>query len=279
VITSSATRVTRTVRVAEIMGTTVSLHVVHEVAVGSMVQSEIQRRADAVFDDLRAVDRLFSTYRPDSEIMRIARGELLLADADDRVHEVSRACARAEEVSGGLFSAHRAGWFDPTGYVKGWAVEAAADTWLGALLNEPGVIAVGLNAGGDMQLATHPDADWIWRVGVADPARPGSLVATLEVRDGAVATSGSAERGDHIIDPRTGDPARGVASATVVAAGLADADVRATVAVIAGFDAFAVNACAGTRGLIVGHDGRVRRWMDTTEVSVVSPSTPPFTVR
>lgn len=278
-ITSRVTRPTRTVRVAEIMGTTVSLHVVHEDTADPALRRDVHRRADGAFADLREADRLFSTYRPDSEIMQIARGELALAEADERVREVSRACDEAASRTDGLFSAYREGWFDPTGYVKGWAVERATEKWLSPLLSTPGVLAVGMNAGGDMQLATHPDSEWVWRVGIADPATPGSIIATLDVRDGAVATSGTAERGAHITDPRTGLPRRGVASATVVAPGLAEADVCATVAIVAGFELFTVNQRRGTRGLVVTDDGTVRRWIDTTEVAAGAPSPAPITLR
>jgi thiamine biosynthesis lipoprotein len=128
-----------------------------------------------------------------------------------------------------------------------------------------------------MQLLTADAADWVWRVGISDPARPGELVATLDVPRGAVATSGTAERGEHVLDPRTGRPADGsVASATVVADSLTDADVWATTAMIAGFDDLTWIATTGTTtGLLVAADGRTRRWLGATEVSVgPAPSAP-----
>lgn len=281
----------RLVRTAEIMGTVVSVHVILDRGEddGNLSESPLPDSAasdspvpdpaapdDAVaaiersFGELREMDRIFSTYRADSDISRIRAGSLTVEEADPLVALVRRACDRAEVVTGGLFSAHWRGGFDPTGYVKGWAVERAFNRWLRTLLGLD-VIAVGMNAGGDMQLATRPDADWRWRVGIADPSRPGMLLATTELTDGAVATSGTAERGAHIRDPRSAKPpTTGAASATVIADRLSDADVWATAAVVAGINDLGwVARARHTSGLVVGYDGRIRRWAAGDEVDAV----------
>lgn len=163
------------------------------------------------------------------------------------------------------------GWFDPTGYVKGWSVERAARRHLAPLVDRPAdEIAVGVNAGGDMQLFTAPGADWSWTVGIADPRLPGAVAARLEIVNGAVATSGSAERGPHIVDPRTGRPSTGVISASVVDDSLARADLWATAAVVSGFDDRSWIARAGTRtGILIADGGQVARWIGGVEVEVV----------
>lgn len=286
----------RLVRTAEIMGTVVSVHVILDRgeedgnlpdnplsgALPHHTASDNTASNDAVLDDavaaiersfgeLREMDRIFSTYRADSDISRIRAGSFTVEEADPLVALVRRACDRAEVVTGGLFSARWRGGFDPTGYVKGWAVERAFNRWLRPLLGLDGVIAVGMNAGGDMQLATRPDADWRWRVGIADPSRPGMLLATTELTDGAVATSGTAERGAHIRDPRSAKPpTTGAASATVIADRLSDADVWATAAVVAGINDLGwVARARHTSGLVVGYDGRIRRWAAGDEVDAV----------
>lgn len=260
---SSAPR--RHVEVAQIMGTAISVHVV-----GDPDPEAFASAAAACFDELRDVDRVFSPYRDDSDILRIARGELAMRDASPWVAEVADACARAEAETDGLFTAWWSGVFDPTGYVKGWAVERAARRHLAPLAAGRGVVAAGINAGGDLQLFTAPGADWTWNVAVVDPADRSRPIATVTVRDGAVATSGTAERGTHIVDPRSGAPAVGTAAATVVSTSLAHADVWATAAVVAGFDELGWIARAGrTTGIVVADDGRVRRWLDGVEVEVV----------
>jgi len=264
----------RLVRVDRIMGTTVSVHAI--VAPRTRNDDEalrawFERCARGCFDELHEMDRVFSPYRADSEISRLHEGTLTDAAADPLVSEVRLACARAEAATEGRFSANWRGWFDPTGYVKGWAVERAHEHWLHPLLEAPGVLAVGVNAGGDMQLSTAEDADWDWRVGVADPVGRGGLIATVTIRNGAVATSGLAERGAHILDPRTGRATTEALSATVIADGLTEADVWATSALVAGGEEFGwVERIPHTSGLLVTGDGRVRRWAGGIEVATLT---------
>jgi FAD:protein FMN transferase len=187
----------------------------------------------AVFDELRAVDLMFSTYRPDSQISELNRGVLRISDCDPAVREVLELCEEARQRTGGYFDAMLPGpdgrvRLDPSGLVKGWAVERA-----GQLLVDRGVVDFIINAGGDILLRTGPDQPE-WRVGVEDPAAPDRLLAVLPVRNGAVATSGSSRRGAHIIDPHTGRAAVALASATVVGPSVTWADVCATAVVARG---------------------------------------------
>jgi thiamine biosynthesis lipoprotein len=223
----------------------------------------------AFFADLHEIDRIFSPYRPDSEVSRIAEGQLALGDADPLVQEVAARCAAYEGETGGLFTAYWRGCFDPTGLVKGWAIDRAAARHLEPLVDGASVGAVGVDAGGDVLVFTHPDLDRTWHIGIADPRRRGAVVATVPLRNGAVATSGIAERGAHILDPRTGSAATGVASATVVASTLEIADVWATASVVAGFDA--PLPPQGTV-LLIAEDGRIRRGISGVEVSVGAAS-------
>ncbi len=262
-----ATAPVRHVRIAAIMGTVFSIHLIVE---GGMPVAG-EAAAEACFAQLRELDRVFSPFRADSDISRLRRGELAAQRADPRVDDVRRACARLLEQTAGRFDAWRDGWFDPTGYVKGWAAERAARAHLAPLLCVDGTVAVGLNAGGDLQVFTAPDADWSWSIGIADPHRPGAVLATVALRDGAVATSGTAERGAHIVDPHTGRAAIAVASATTIADSLTDADVWATVAVAAGADDLDWVAVAPIRSaLLVDRAGAVRRWAGGIEVVEVS---------
>jgi FAD:protein FMN transferase len=166
-----------------------------------------------VFAWLRWVDATFSTYRRDSEISRLDRGEL-----DDPHPLVRRVLARCEELrarTGGRFDARAGGRLDPSGFVKGWAVQRAAAFGRGRFL---------IDAGGDVVLRGA------WRVGIRHPYERGRLAAAITVADCAVATSGAYERGPHILDPQTGRPARGLSSVTVVGRDLGTADAYATAA-------------------------------------------------
>ncbi|NUH37787.1 FAD:protein FMN transferase [Streptomyces samsunensis] len=206
--------------VEHVMGTVFSFDI-REVATAD--RPRVQAALDGAVVGLHRVDELFSTYRRDSQISRLGRGELTLAQCDPEVRDVLRMCEDAEHRSGGWFTARYAGArLDPTGLVKGWAVERTA-----RMLVSSGAGSVCVNGGGDVQVHGGP-----WRVGIADPLRRGELAAVVEaLGELAVATSGPAERGCHILDPHTGrPPAEGLASVTVIAAGLADADAWATAA-------------------------------------------------
>ena len=145
--------------------------------------------------------------------------------------DVREVLARSEALrvlSDGYFDirAHRPdGGLDPSGFVKGWAVELAA-----GILDAGGARNYCLNAGGDVITSGEPEPGRSWRVGIRHPELPDLLATILETRDLAVATSGAYERGEHIIDPHTGRPPDGLLSVTVVGPRLSEADAYATAA-------------------------------------------------
>ena len=199
---------------------------------------------DAMFDHLRDIDARFSTYREDSEISRLGRGEMSLHSCSPDVREVLERCEALRELSRGYFDirAHRSdGGLDPSGFVKGWAAEGAA-----GLLDAGGARNYCLNAGGDVITRGEPEPGRPWRVGIRHPELPDKLATVLETRDLAVATSGAYERGEHIIDPHTGREPDGLLSFTVVGPKLSVADAYATAAFAMGRDG--INWIAGLAG-------------------------------
>jgi thiamine biosynthesis lipoprotein len=204
---------------------------------------------DAAVALLHAVDATFSTYRDDSVVSRLSRSEIRLADCPADVREVLDLCADVRRTSLGYFTATAGGRLEPSGLVKGWAVERAAE-----LLRSAGSSAHCVNGGGDLQLVGSPSAGRPWRIGVAHPFRPGDLATVVTGRDFAVATSGTAERGAHVVDPHTGRPATALASVTLVGRQLTFVDAYATAACamgdtarewveqLDGYEAFAVTS-------------------------------------
>ncbi|MFB7333368.1 FAD:protein FMN transferase [Streptomyces adustus] len=190
----------------------------------------VRAALDAAVAELHRADDVFSTYRENSELSRLARGELSVEECAPEVAEVLELGARAERLSEGWFSTSYQGRLDPTGIVKGWAAERAAQR----LAATPGVTGVSVNGGGDVQLSGAPGPQRPWRVGVSDPLRPGGLAAVISAAGTdrlAVATSGTAERGAHIVDPRTGRSAvTDLVAVTVVGPSLTWADCWATAA-------------------------------------------------
>ncbi len=205
---------------------------------------------------LRDVDRVFSTYRPDSFVSRLAREEITLADCPPEVAEVLTLGARAERESGGAFRVRLPApdgqlRLDPSGVVKGWAVERAAHSL--RLLEDTDF---SLAAGGDLVCRTLDADSGPWQVGIEDPHHPDRLIAVVPVHTGAVATSGTAHRGAHLVDGRTGQAPVGLASVTVVAASLTLADIDATAAYALGPEAAEwLETRPGRTGLVVWADG------------------------
>jgi len=224
---------------------------------------------DAAIGWLHWVDRVFSPYRPDSDVSLLADGAVTVDGCAPEMAEVIEACAFVAELSGGYFTDSPWGRFDPTGYVKGWAVERAA-----AILSAAGSVSHLVNGGGDVQCAggrldpalpaaAAPSGPgrWTspWRIGIADPFRPGRLALVVAAIGCGVATSGTAERGAHIVNPRTGRPPEGLASLTVAGPSLALADACATAAFamgsslardwtesLDGYDAYAITTAGDT---------------------------------
>jgi thiamine biosynthesis lipoprotein len=189
--------------------------------------ADAERLLAEAFAWLDWVDATFSTYRPGSEVSRINRGELAPHHAHPAVQEVIADCRRLAEATGGYFDHLAGGRFDPSGYVKGWAGER-----LSRVLAGRGAADHCVDLGGDVRVRGHATPGVPWRVGVRDSA--GRIVRVVTSDDTAVATSGAYERGAHIIDPFAGQPARSLASVTVIGPDLGIADAYATALFAAG---------------------------------------------
>ena len=211
---------------------------------------------DAAFDHLREVDARFSTYRGDSEISRLGRGELSPGACSADVRDVLARCDALRDMSGGYFDirAHRPdGGLDPSGFVKGWAVEAAA-----GILDAAGALSYCLNAGGDVIVRGESEPGLPWRIGIRHPELRDRLATVVEGRDVAVATSGGYERGEHIVDPHTRRVPDGVLSVTVVGPRLSEADAYATAAYAMGPDGLAwIATLPGYAGCMITADRRL----------------------
>jgi thiamine biosynthesis lipoprotein len=192
-------------------------------------------RARGPVDDVLAwlhdVDARFSTYRPDSEICRIDRGELAPSDASDDVRWVLERCAALRRETDGAFDERAGGRLDPSALVKGWSVQRAAD-----LLVTGGLTDFCISAGGDVVCRGDALPRRGWRTGIQHPHDRQAVAAVVVGSDLAVATSGTYERGEHILDPRTGRAPSGVLSVTVTGPDLGTADAYATAAFSLGAD-------------------------------------------
>lgn len=240
---------TRRVRVDHIMGTAISI---------DLRDPEVHFDVmEAAFDWLRQVDARFSLYKPDSEISRLGRGELTVEDCHVDVGVVLSLCEDLRRETGGVFNTWRCrrdGRLDPSGVVKGWAVERAA-----GLLEAAGARNFCINAGGDVVARGRPEAGRDWRIGIRHPGDGSALAAVIDVSDLAVATSATYERGDHILDARSGLAPYGLSSMTVVGPTLALADAYATIGFAMGAAGIAwVADQAGYAPYAITSEGRVQ---------------------
>jgi FAD:protein FMN transferase len=217
-----------------------------ELVMGLPVEIDVRDRdvppaaLEAAFAWLRWVDATFSTYRADSEIAGLNRGELAAADADPRVRTVLRACRALRDRTAGAFDAEaaarmpevrdrpgggggRPGAVEPAAYVKGWALGGAWERLAAA-----GVSNAVIDAGGDVLVRGRAAPDRPWRVGIQHPIQLDRVAAVVEPGDLAVATSGSYRRGNHIVDPRSGRPPSGLRSVSCAGADPALVDALAT---------------------------------------------------
>jgi FAD:protein FMN transferase len=213
--------------VEAVMGTTVSIDVRDEID-GIAVVGEIVAW-------LHHVDETFSPYKPTSEVSRYGLGELTLGQLSPEVLDVLGLCEAVYATTGGAFDITRVpapngSMFDPSGLVKGWSLERAAE-----IIERHDGANFCLNAGGDIVVRGHAAPGEPWSIGIRHPDHANQFADVLTVAGPlAIATSASYERGAHIIDPRTGDPATELASVTVVGPDLTFVDAYATALYVLG---------------------------------------------
>jgi thiamine biosynthesis lipoprotein len=233
------------VHVEEAMGTTFSFRL----EPGELAPAEAAAAIAAACALLHRADATFSTWQDESVISRMRRGEVALGDAPAEVAEVLDLCHRAASLTDHIFDAWASpDGVDPTGIVKGWAVQRAAE-----LLRDAGFAAVNVNGAGDIQLFGGPQ-----RIGIRSPQRADLLACVAEVH-GAIATSGLYERGAHLLDPRTGGAAAGPQSATVVGPELWLADALATALFVEGLPGLTrIAAIEGHSAMLIDAEGNMR---------------------
>jgi thiamine biosynthesis lipoprotein len=216
-------------RLVETWGTVVVI----EATSSGLDEIAVSAAVDAVEQYFYQVDRDFSTYKSESQVSRIRRGELSIEDASEYVQQVWVLCEFSRELTLGAFDSWKAeGGFDPSGLVKGWAAEVGAQ-----MLVEAGVEKVLINASGDIVLRGGKPEGGPWSIGIASPDDVAKYVKFFDVVDGSVATSGDYEKGAHIIDPRTRLIAIGARSASVIGPDGAICDALATALMVDGVDA------------------------------------------
>lgn len=205
-----------------------------------------------IFNYFVEVDERFSTYKEQSEIMRINRNEIPPADYSSEVKEVFRLSEETKELTNGYFDITRSGVIDPSGLVKGWAINNAA-----TMLLEQGYKNFFVEIGGDIQVQTGENMT-PWSIGVRNPFNKNEIVKVFHLRNEGIATSGTYVRGQHIYNPKAPkESLNDVASITVIGPNIYEADRFATAAFAMGKQGIAfIENLSGFEGYMIDKDGQ-----------------------
>lgn len=202
---------------------------------------------------LQRADDVFSLFIEDSELSRLNRGELTVEECAPEMLEILQSCEWYRGATLGGFDARLPDRLDPSGIVKGWAVARGA-----AAFDHVGASAWMVGASGDILVSSEGQK---WRIGIADPRVKGDPtgtpvidVVTLGGRLRALATSGSAQHGDHVWDPTTGKGARHYVQVSVVADDLVNADAWATAIAAGGETVLSAALDAGFEALVITNE-------------------------
>jgi len=221
-------------------------------------QSNDEKKEDAlkkVFEYFRYVDATFSTYKEDSEISRINRGEIKQDEYSEDMKEVFTRSEKTKQETDGYFDIRTPeGVYDPSGLVKGWSIYHAAE-----ILSNLGYTDFYVDAGGDIEARGHNTDGVPWTVGIRDPFSDdkSQIVKTISLTGHGMATSGTYIRGQHIYDPHRGRaPLSDVASMTVIGPDVYEADRFATAAFAMGKKGINfIEKLAGFEGYMITPDG------------------------
>lgn len=189
------------------------------------VVSLVEQTVQSVLARLLEIEEKFSAFKKRSLVCRYQSGESspLL---DSEFQEVLTRVMMAQKETGGAFDPYYNGVYDPTGLVKGWAIEKVFEQYLKPLLAWPVIEAVCLNGGGDMQFETKSNSHFSWKVGIENPMNVQEIVASFQIQTGAIATSGYSKRGQHICSSST------IQQVTIIDTNLTQADIWATAGLV-----------------------------------------------
>lgn len=183
---------------------------------------------DMVFDYFRAVDERFSTYKETSEISKINRGEVRENEYSEEMKNVLALCEQTKKETNGYFDIQNpSGKIDPSGLVKGWSIQSAAN-----LIKNQGWKNYYVEAGGDVQFSGKNADDEIWSIGIQNPfSKERQIVKIVYLDNKGIATSGTYARGQHIYNPHEKNTVlTEIASLTVTGPDVYEADRFATAA-------------------------------------------------
>ncbi|MHA5109448.1 FAD:protein FMN transferase [Oenococcus oeni] len=223
-------------------------------------------RAKKIHEWLVLVDHIFSPFRTNSELTLYNHRKIEMTGTNLLFQEVFALSIWAKEMTQGLFSANFVGKYNPTGAVKGWAIEKAERIQLAPLLSDPNFVAVNLNGGGDMQFSSSDKHNWQWEIGIVNPFDNKKVISCFRMKNGAIAASGTSQRGEHLFNSSTGraipEKNFNVISSSVIGSELTYSDIWATaIATTTINDHSWLKRLSGS-GLRISYNKKTERWLN-----------------
>lgn len=200
-----------------------------------IISKKLEFVTENINERLHQIDLIFSPFRYDSLVSRFQRGDKQVILESEDFQTIYGQATLAEQMTDGIFTSHFAGRYDPTRLVKGWAIEQVFDEYLKPLLKDPKIDGVYLSGDGNIKFATRQESDFSWGINIEDADDSHSIIATYHLNNGAIATSEKGGHAANIIRMKQSQ----VQQVTVISDNLVDADVWATVGVLAGSEKFA----------------------------------------
>lgn len=205
--------------------------------------SEIAKFLNEACKFLHDADETFSLYKPQSELSKIARGDISIANASLPVQNIYKDCEKWKTSTDGWFDAiNPNGIFDPSGIVKTWAAQQAC-----IYLEANGFNDFTLNAGGDIYISSELSVKQLFKVGLANLNNRASkeaganMIVNLEsTAYRAAATSGTIEKGEHIWSKKNSQIPTSVLQVTVIGQDFVETDVWATALFSGGLEALKI---------------------------------------
>jgi len=180
---------------------------------------------EAVFERLIEIDQQYSPYIKTSEVYQLNDGSISHSDISAEYCSILDLAESVRQRTDGFFDIAHRGKIDPTGIVKGWAIQQAAD-----IVHKAGIENFIIDIAGDMICAGMKDSEHKWAVGIRAPLEPTKVVKQLQLSNAAIATSGATERGQHIYNPKSNKSIEDILSISVIGPDIIWADVYATAA-------------------------------------------------
>ena len=218
-----------------------------------IVDESTNKDFDLVFDYFDYVDKKFSTYKPNSEISKINRREILEKDFSADMKEVFKLSEETKKLSRGYFNIQNPeGYIDPSGLVKGWAIQKASN-----ILTEKGFKNFYVEAGGDIQVQGNNADNKPWNVGIKNPFNQKEIVKVVYLHNQGMATSGTYIRGQHIYNPfKANELLNNIVSLTVIGPNVYEADRFATAAFAMGKEGINfIESLKGFEGYMINKEG------------------------